>query len=120
MAQELLPPVKSIPRFQGAVAVEGAAPAAALTAGEIPAAANVSVDIRNWTIAGGTEVEELPLPVAGMTIVQLRAGEITTIIDGKRQERNEGEFWTVPAGVKMSLETEDDSAILQTIVVAEP
>lgn len=80
---------------------------------------NVRVDVRNWIIGSGMRIDELPLPFRGLMVVQLRGGELTTVIDDERQERLEGEIWTVPAGVAMRLETEDDSAIVQTVVVGE-
>jgi hypothetical protein len=50
-------------------------------------------------------------------IVQLTGGELVTIIDGQRRERKSGEFWTVPAGEAMSIETGTDSAALQTVTI---
>lgn len=78
------------------------------------------VRIQNVAIVGGQKLEALALRSNGITIVQLRAGKLTTVIDGKRQERKEGEFWTVPPGVKMSVETEDDTATIQTIEISKP
>jgi hypothetical protein len=80
----------------------------------------VRVDIRNWTFGGGLKVDELPLQTRGLMIVQLRGGNLATVIDGQRQERREGEFWTVPAGARMGIETAGDSAVIQTIVIAQP
>ena len=58
-------------------------------------------------------------PESGFLIVQLRAGEVVTVIDGQRQERLEDELWTVPAGSAMAGETRKESAILQTTVVTD-
>ncbi|MBK9316847.1 MAG: hypothetical protein IPM55_21765 [Acidobacteria bacterium] len=52
-------------------------------------------------------------------LTQLRGGALTTIINGQRQGRREGEFWTLPSERLLGLETEDDSAIIQTIVIRE-
>jgi hypothetical protein len=79
----------------------------------------VRVDIHNWMIGGGMKLDELPLPTKGLMIVQLRGGELTTVISGRREERREGEFWTVLPGVPMGIETGDDSATIQTIVIAD-
>ncbi len=78
------------------------------------------VRIQNVAIVGGQKLEALALRSNGITIVQLRGGKLTTVIGGKRQERQEGEFWTVPPGVKMSVETEDDTATIQTIEISTP
>lgn len=75
------------------------------------------VVIRNWTIDRGQKIPRFP--EAGFMIVQLRGGQLTTVIDGKRQERREDELWTVPVGSSMSVETGTDSATLQTMVVRD-
>jgi hypothetical protein len=80
----------------------------------------VRVDIHNWMIGGGMKLDELPLPTKGLMIVQLRGGELATVIRGRREERREGEFWTVLPGVPMGIETGDDSATIQTVVIVGP
>lgn len=57
------------------------------------------------------------LPTTGETLVELKAGDLITVIGGQRRERTEGEFWTVPAGTRMLVETEDDAAIIETTAV---
>lgn len=79
----------------------------------------VHVDIRVWIVVGGTELERLPMDRSGLMIVQLRGGELQTMIAGERREWREDDFWTVPRGARMALATEDDSAIFQTIVISE-
>ncbi len=101
--------ISSVERFAGETRVR--------TAGQDAA---VRVDIRNWSLGGGLKLAELPLPVKGLMIVQLRGGRVTTVIQGNSQARREGEFWTVPPGVPMGVETGDDSATLQTIVIIQP
>jgi hypothetical protein len=101
--------ISSVERFAGETRVRTAQGVAA-----------VRVDVRNWTLGGGLKLDELPLQAKGLMIVQLRSGQVTTVIDGKREARKEGQFWTVAEGVRMSLETGDDSAILQTIVIVRP
>jgi hypothetical protein len=80
----------------------------------------VRVEMRTWSVRGGVELDRLPMELEGTMIVQLRGGELETIIDGERRRRTEDEFWTVPAGTEMGLETEDDTATFDTIIVAEP
>ena len=75
------------------------------------------VVIRNWIIDRGQTIRRFP--EEGFMIVQLRGGQVTTVIDGQRQERREDEFWTVPGGSSMSVETGNDSAILQTMVARD-
>ena len=73
--------------------------------------------IRNWTILNRQQITRFPQK--GFLIAQLRAGTLITVIDDKRQERTEGEFWIVPAGSFMSVETGDDLAVLQTIITTD-
>ena len=75
------------------------------------------VVIRNWIIPNRQRIQRFP--EEGFIVVQLRGGELRTVIDGQRQERSEDEFWTVPAGASMSIETGNESAIIQTMVVRE-
>ena len=81
---------------------------------------DTEVRIQNIAIVGGQKLQSLGLRSNGITIMQLRAGDLTTVINGKRQERHEGEFWTVPAGAQFSVETEDDTASIQTIEIVRP
>jgi quercetin dioxygenase-like cupin family protein len=70
------------------------------------------VSIRVWTIYDHQRIERFS--EQGFIIAHLRAGELTTVINGTRQERREDEFWTVPEGATMSIETDRDTATLQT------
>jgi hypothetical protein len=81
---------------------------------------DTQIRIQNIAIVGGQKLQSLGLRSNGITIMQLRAGDLTTIINGNRQERHEGEFWTVPAGAQFSIETEDDTASVQTIEIVRP
>lgn len=81
--------------------------------------ASARVDIRVWSVRGRQRVAALKFPFRGVTIVELRAGQVTTIIDGRRVERREGEIWSVPAGGVMQLETDDDTAVLQTTLIGQ-
>jgi hypothetical protein len=78
-------------------------------------ARKLRVVIRNWGIPNALHIPQFPQK--GFLIAELRGGTLTTVINDKRQERREGEFWTVPAGSSMSVETGDDAAVLQTVDV---
>lgn len=80
----------------------------------------VRVDLRTWTVRGGLTLDRLPMEIDGLMIVHLRGGELETIIQGERVERREDTFWTVPRGATMTLATEDDTAVFDTIVIREP
>lgn len=77
----------------------------------------VRVEITNVDLRGGSTIDRLELPFEGTLMVNLQAGEVTTTIDGKKEERHQGQIWTVPPGVPMGLTTGRDAASLQTILV---
>lgn len=78
---------------------------------------SVLVEIRQWSFAGGQRVDSLAAPAAGVLIVELRGGRLTTVIDGRRLERRVGEIWSVAPGRTMRIETGDDMATIQTTLV---
>jgi hypothetical protein len=77
----------------------------------------VHVALRQWVINGKTTVARFPQP--GVLLVQLSAGEVTTVIAGKRQERNQDEFWTLPAGVVMQVVSGNEQAVLEVLGIEE-
>jgi quercetin dioxygenase-like cupin family protein len=75
----------------------------------------LQVEVHHWSIRGGQRATPAASP--GFRVMQLLAGAVTTVIDGQRVARREGEFWTVPAGAALGLETGDDTAVLQVTTV---
>jgi hypothetical protein len=61
-----------------------------------------------------------PVAKQAITLYELRAGKLETIIDGQRQDRREGEFWVVGPEQEISFESGDDSVIVQVIQVSDP
>jgi quercetin dioxygenase-like cupin family protein len=106
-AQERLAPYARTERFAGTLTLRR------------PQSREVNLVIHQWIIRSRQKIAALDLPMKGVVVVQLRGGSLVTIIGGERRKRTEGEFWTVPPGTTMGIETEDDSAIVQTVVVAE-
>jgi quercetin dioxygenase-like cupin family protein len=76
---------------------------------------DLRVDVHQWSIPGGQRVAPPASP--GFRVVQLLAGAVTTIADGRRVAWRQGEFWTVPAGTTMELQTADDAAVLQVTTI---
>lgn len=72
----------------------------------------VSVTVRNWSIAGGS-IDRFPEP--GLAMVQLLAGRLTTTIDGKTEDRNTGDVWSVPSVSSMGVTVKRETAVIQTI-----
>jgi hypothetical protein len=116
--------VSSLDRFSGRVSLGERTARTARTQGP-------TVDYQVLSLAPGTTVTASPSPDAtmsllplkargGFVVYELRAGELTTIIDGQRQERHAGEFWVVRPGENIVLETESDGVVLQTIKIPGP
>jgi hypothetical protein len=84
---------------------------------QLPATVNVAV--HSWVIREQQTIAMLELPLRGTAIFHLRAGSLTTVINGRRQTRQTGEFFTVRAGVPVGVETGGDTAILETVIVAD-
>ncbi len=78
----------------------------------------LQVSVRTWGIAGGREA--IRVPEQGFVIVQLHSGKLTTVIDGKAQERGEGEFWVVRPETQMTVEVTSEAAVLQAITLQKP
>ena len=104
--------LRPIDRFDGRTTLSNARLAAA-GQGEI------QMTLRNWDIPNRQRIERFP--EQGFLIVQVRSGEdLVTVIDGQRQQRKVEEFFTVPAGSTMSIETGNDTAIIQTLAIKAP
>lgn len=106
-------PVRINERFSGEVAARAPGPEAARLDETEP----IAVQILNVSLTGGQEVDRLPVREDATLILQLRAGELVTVIDGVRVEREEGEFWTVTPDQEMVLVTEDDTAVISVTAV---
>jgi quercetin dioxygenase-like cupin family protein len=57
-------------------------------------------------------------PESGFLLVALRAGKVTTTIGDKEEKHNTGDFWTVDAEAKMSVEVKGESAVLEVLSLA--
>jgi hypothetical protein len=101
-------------RFDGRVIVRGSQQRPS-TAGP----SEIQIALRNWIIPNGQRIERFPEP--GFLLVQVRSGEdLVTVIDGQRQLRQVDEFFVVPAGSSMSVETGNDTVIIQTLAIRSP
>lgn len=76
------------------------------------------VTVHDWLLHGRQKVEKFP--ETGMLVVELHSGKVTTVINGKEEKRNPGDFWTVPAGASMSVEVTSESAALHVLAVSKP
>jgi len=102
-------PLQPVDRFDGRASVSNAR---LLAAGQ----AEIQMTLRNWTIPNRQRIERFP--ETGFLVVQVRSGEdMFTVIDGQRQKRTVEEFFTVASGSNMSIETGNDSVVLQTFAI---
>lgn len=72
---------------------------------------DAQVTIRQWTIPPKQKVDSLP--ERGFLLVTVRAGKVTTTINGQQQQRRTDDFWTVPENAKMSVEATGEAALLE-------
>jgi quercetin dioxygenase-like cupin family protein len=104
-SQEPLERLQSTVRFQGLITLH------------VPngTARQMSVTIRNWSIASGPPIERFQEP--GLVMVQVLAGQMTTVIDGKSEDRKTGDVWAVPTGSAMAISVRRETVVLQTVAV---
>ena len=102
-------PLQPIERFDGRAALKNPK---LLSAGQ----GQVQMTLRNWSIPNRQRIDKFP--EQGFLIVQVRSGEdMYTVIDGQRQKRALDEFFTVPSGSTLSIETGNDTVVLQTMAI---
>ncbi len=102
-------PLQPIERFDGRAALKNPK---LLAAGQ----GQIQLTLRNWNIPNRQRIDRFP--EQGFLIVQVRSGEdMYTVIDGQRQKRAIDEFFTVPSGSTLSIETGNDTVVLQTMAI---
>jgi quercetin dioxygenase-like cupin family protein len=99
---------KQTERFQGTAALKD-------KAGK---AKTVRLAVHNWTLLGEQHIDQFP--EHGFLLVQLLSGKVTTVIDGKTEKRNKGEFWVVPANAKMGIDARGEVTGLEITVLSVP
>lgn len=78
--------------------------------------APLRLEIRNLIMGPGiTDV----VPTANRALMELRGGGVVTTINGQRQERRQGDFWTVEKGSRLIIESTGDVAVIRAIYVIE-
>ena len=72
------------------------------------------VEIRNL-IVGHATAHDVPIPTD--VVMELRSGAVTTDLGGVKQERTEGDFWTVAKGGHLDVENNGQVAVIRAIYV---
>jgi hypothetical protein len=75
----------------------------------------IHATIRQWVVSGHQPVRDFP--EQGLLLVQLRAGKVITVIDGKEERRVSSDFWVVPSKAKMSVQVTGESANLDVLAL---
>jgi hypothetical protein len=101
-------------KFQRTTLYEGK-----LTFSRDGATVDVPFMVEEFIIDGGQKIDNLDLRFEGILIVQLRGGELLTQVARERTERHVSEFWVVPPGDRLIMETEDDSAIIRIYLLGK-
>ncbi len=76
---------------------------------------SASVILRQVSVFGKEPVD--PISEPGFHVMTLRAGKVTTVLDGKEESRNAGDVWTVPENTKFSLKVKGEAAVLDIVSV---
>ncbi|MGR9099450.1 MAG: hypothetical protein ACU826_02675 [Gammaproteobacteria bacterium] len=81
-------------------------------------AETTKVSILKLRISEGGEAKELlNLPEKGYVFLQHKAGDVVVIAGDRRYEPFEGEWMTIPLPQRIAFEVEDDSVLLDAIVL---
>jgi hypothetical protein len=103
---EALPPQPEVrPRFEQSLTTRGAD----------NATQSVKVSLRDWTVRDNQKVA---IKTTGALLIQVRAGgPINVSVGTQRSERKESEFFSVPAGAALTIETGNDTVVLTVLEV---
>ena len=103
-AAEVLPPQPEVrPRFEQSLSARGVD----------NAVQSVKVSLRDWTVRDN---QKATIKTTGTLLIQVRAGgPINVSVSGQRAERKEAEFFTVRAGVDLTIETGNDTVVLTVL-----
>jgi len=66
-----------------------------------PGGPSFQVKVYDWVIGPGDEVVDFPLE--GFATVEVKAGQVETVIDGTSAVHTEGQYWIVPERAKLSI-----------------
>ncbi len=70
------------------------------------------VEVRNL-IMGHSKASNVPTPTD--MVMELREGAVTTTINGQKQERTIGDFWSVEKGASLSIESPGQVAVIRAV-----
>lgn len=64
---------------------------------------------------GHSKAANVPTPTD--IVMELREGAVTTTINGQKQERTLGDFWSVGKGASLSIESPGQVAVIRAVYV---
>jgi hypothetical protein len=75
----------------------------------------VKVVLRDWVIRNRQRVS---VTTTGMLVIQMLAGDTMTMaVNGQSTTRRDNEYFTVPAGAALTIETGNDTVVLTVLEV---
>lgn len=112
-AQEAAPaPIRSFTTFDGSLNFSPAAAGPAVANGERK---TIPANFKIWMIRAHTAMETIPAAADENRVVELASGAATTTIGDQTTSRTAGDFWVAPAGEKMTVTTDDRSAVMRIL-----
>jgi hypothetical protein len=72
----------------------------------------VRLEVRTISIA---QTEGVTLPTTSEVALEVRSGDVETVIDGERQLRATGEMFVVPAGARLTIGVRGQHAVLRGV-----
>lgn len=78
--------------------------------------APLRVEVRNLVMGRG---ETEPIPVPTRVLFEVRQGAVTTTLNREKQERHQGDFWTVDKDSALTIHNSGEVAVLRAIYIFE-
>jgi hypothetical protein len=78
--------------------------------------APLRLEFRNLVMGRGNS-DSIPVPTR--ILMELRLGGVTTVINGERRERRQGEFWVVEKGSSLRFQAPGEVATIRAIYIFE-
>jgi len=78
--------------------------------------APLRLEFRNLVMGRGN-TDSIPVPTR--ILMELRLGGVTTVINGERRERRQGEFWVVEKGSSLRVQAPGEVATIRAIYIFE-
>lgn len=75
---------------------------------------DVSIEVKDYVLGPGQSAAELP--TTGITVLEVKSGEVETTIDGQTARRGPGDFWVVRPGQKVAMKSLGGMVVLEAFI----